>query len=268
MALSFGVVALAGWLHTWWAYVAAFVIMGAGHARLNILAHEAAHRLLFTNRRANDWAGRWLLGYPSFQAFLAYRRAHFSHHRDELGPNEPDHAFYRGYPIAPDSWRRKMRRDALGVSGYKNLRGLAQAAFKRSTEAWSIIAVQVALIAVSVVVDRPLMYLVWLASWMTLWRVSNRIRSIAEHGGMIQSGDRRLTTHVVAQSLATRAWLVPYNTGYHLAHHVDMGVPWRNLPQLHAELVDAGWVTPDLEYPGYFAFIRAATEGVPAQRGA
>jgi enoyl-CoA hydratase len=27
-----------------------------------------------------------------------------------------------------------------------------------------------------------------------------------------------------------RFWIVPYNTGWHLAHHVDMGVPWRNLP--------------------------------------
>lgn len=259
LTLSFGVVAVAGWLHTWWAYLAAFVLMGAGHARLNILGHEAAHRLLFTNRRANDWTGRWLLGYPSFQAFLAYRRAHFAHHRDELGPNEPDHAFYRGYPIARDSWRRKMRRDALGVSGYKNLRGLAQAAVKRSTEAWSIIGVQIVLIAASIVLDRPLMYVVWIGSWMTLWRVSNRIRSIAEHGGMVQSTDRRLTTHVVRQSVVTRAWLVPYNTGYHLAHHVDMGVPWRNLPRLHAELLDAGWITPDLEYSGYLAFIRAAT---------
>ena len=42
---------------------------------------------------------------------------------------------------------------------------------------------------------------------------------------------------------------VPYNTGWHLAHHVDMGVPWRNLPKLHAELVRAGWVTEELTYP-------------------
>ena len=33
--------------------------------------------------------------------------------------------------------------------------------------------------------------------------------------------------------------------GQHLAHHVDMGVPWRNLPRLHDELVRAGWVTPE-----------------------
>jgi fatty acid desaturase len=50
--------------------------------------------------------------------------------------------------------------------------------------------------------------------------------------------------------------MVPYNIGYHLSHHVDMGVPWRRLPQLHDELVAAGYVTPALEYPSYVALWR------------
>jgi hypothetical protein len=36
-----------------------------------------------------------------------------------------------------------------------------------------------------------------------------------------------------------------------------MGVPWRNLPALHHELVAAGWVVPGLEYPSYPALWRA-----------
>ena len=38
--------------------------------------------------------------------------------------------------------------------------------------------------------------------------------------------------------------------------HVDMGVPWRRLPQLHRELVAAGYVTTELEYPSYTALWR------------
>ena len=49
---------------------------------------------------------------------------------------------------------------------------------------------------------------------------------------------------------------MPYNTGWHLAHHVDMGVPWRNLPAFHRELVAAGWITPGLEHPSYTALWR------------
>ncbi|MDW3213909.1 MAG: fatty acid desaturase [Ilumatobacteraceae bacterium] len=257
---SYGVVVAAAVVDTWWSYLLAFVLMARGHVCLNILGHEAAHRLLFSNRRANDWVGRFL-AYSSYQAMLAYRRAHFAHHRDEMGPDEPDASLYAGYPIPADSWRRKLRRDAFGISAYKNFRVLFGAIRKRRSEALQIAALHLVLIGASVVFLRPFAYVVWILSWSTLWRVSNRLRSIAEHGGMMRSKDRRETTHVIHQSLLARYWMVPYHTGWHLAHHVDMGVPWRNLPALHTELVRSGWVTADIEYPSYRAFWRAASAG-------
>jgi fatty acid desaturase len=74
---------------------------------------------------------------------------------------------------------------------------------------------------------------------------------------MTRSDDRRLTTHHVRQSWLARFWMVPYHTGWHLAHHVDIGIPWRNLPKLHEELVSSGWVTEGLEYPNYRSLWRA-----------
>jgi fatty acid desaturase len=260
---SFGAVVGAAVLDTWWAYLAAFVLMARGHVCLNILAHEAAHRLLFTNRRANDLVGRFLLAYPTYQAMLVYRRAHFAHHRDEMGPDEPDLGLYAGYPIRRDSWRRKLTRDAVGISAAKNFRVLLGAVAKGRSEALQILAVHLVLIGASIASGRPFAYLVWIGSWSTLWKVSNRLRAIAEHGGMIRSRDRRETTHVIRQSRVARYWMVPYHTGWHLAHHVDMGVPWTNLPHLHDELVASGWVTPAIEYPNYRAFWRAASGGAP-----
>ena len=98
----------------------------------------------------------------------------------------------------------------------------------------------------------------WWLSWMTQWRVLNRLRAIAEHGGMEAGKDRRVTTHNVRQHWLARLWFVPYNTGWHLAHHVDMGVPWRHLPAFHEELRRAGYVTEELTYPSYLALWRAA----------
>jgi fatty acid desaturase len=164
------------------------------------------------------------------------------------------------------SWHRKLRRDATGQSAYKNLRALVRAARKRAPEAIQILVVQAVLLGVSVAAQRPLAYVVWLGSWCTLWKVSNRLRAIAEHGGMERSADRRRTTHVIRQSRLARYCMVPYNTGWHLAHHADMGVPWSNLPRFHDELVAAGWITPSLEYPSYRAFWKACSSGgdVPA----
>jgi fatty acid desaturase len=248
------------WLGHPLAYAAAFVLMGAVFARFAIIGHEAAHKLLFTNKRANDLVGRWLLAYPAFIPLEAYRRGHFAHHKDEFGPNEPDMNLYAGYPITKASFRRKLWRDARGSSGWKNLKGLL-GAFRSPTSrpmATRIALAQLPLIAVAVAVGRWWLYpLLWLGPWMTTWRVINRLRSIAEHGGMVRSKDRRLTTHNVRQSWLARFWIVPLNTGWHLAHHVDMGVPWRNLPKLHAELEAAGWVTSDITYSSYRALWRA-----------
>ena len=54
---------------------------------------------------------------------------------------------------------------------------------------------------------------------------------------------------------------LPFNTGWHLAHHADMGVPFQQLPALHDELVTAGWVTPAIEYRTYSALWKALADG-------
>ncbi|MEA3019732.1 MAG: hypothetical protein QOI47_1256 [Actinomycetota bacterium] len=243
-------------------WAAAFVLMGRTFALLGILGHEAAHRLLFTKKSINDVVGKWLLAYPGFVALDAYRRSHMAHHKDEMGPEEPDVGLYRGYPISSDSLRRKLTRDALFISGWKNLKPLVRLAWRRNPIALRIVGAQVAVLAVFTLIGRPELYLfLWLLPEMSVWRVLNRLRAIAEHGGMTRSTDRRLTTHHVRQSWLARFWIVPYNTGWHLAHHVDIGIPWRHLPQLHHELVAAGWVTPDLTYPSYLALWRKLASG-------
>ena len=86
------------WIDQWWSYLIAFVLMGPLYARFAILMHEAAHKLLFTNKRWNDWIGKWVVAYPVFTPVQLYRRVHFAHHKDEFGPDEPDMAFYSPYP--------------------------------------------------------------------------------------------------------------------------------------------------------------------------
>jgi fatty acid desaturase len=249
-------------LHNPFVAIACFIAMGPMHARFAILMHEAAHKLLFTSKRLNDWVGTWLLAYPAMVPIAIYRRSHFAHHREEFGPDEPDIAFYAGYPGRPRDLLRRLARDAVGISGWKNFKVLLKATRTKPGRAIAvpILAVQVAMFAAmwaatGVWWAYPLF---WWLPWMTQWRVLNRLRAIAEHGGMQASKDRRVTTHDVRQHWLARAWIVPYNTGWHLAHHVDMGVPWRNLPAFHAELRRAGYVPEGLTYKNYFALWRDA----------
>lgn len=237
-------------------WIPVFALMGRAHAQFASLMHEAAHRLLFRNRSLNDFAGRWLIGYVGFTNTDAYRRVHMAHHREEFGPNEPDIALYANYPISGASWRRKLVRDAVGRTGLRllrdQLRGARSEVVVVRNTLFKILAVQGVLIASAIVAGYWWVYpLFWLLPYLTVWRVINRLRSVAEHGGLMASSDRRVTTHSVQQHRAARFFLVPFNIGFHLAHHVDAGVPFRNLPKYHQMLVDSSYINVESEHSNY-----------------
>lgn len=246
--------------------IAAFVMMGRAHAQFLSLMHEAAHRLLFSNKRVNDFVGNWLLGFPSFTSTPAYRRVHMAHHRQEFGPEEPDVPLYANYPVSPASLRRKLFRDVLGVTGAKlfrtQLRGLASSDPRVRLTQQKIWGLQIILFACGIATGNAWVYpILWLAPNMTVWRVINRLRSIAEHGGMTAGADRRMSTHAVRQHWLARFFLVPYNIGFHTAHHVDAGIPFRHLPDYTRRLRDAGYITTAREFPSYRRAWRALGAG-------
>ena len=212
----------------WWAWPIAFILMGRAHAQFAAMMHEAAHRLLFTNKKWNDAVGRWALGYIGLVSTDAYRRVHMAHHRREFGPEEPDLPLYQGYPVSKESMRRKLIRDATGQTGFRLLKSqFAPGRWKNPRQRkvlTSMLAVHSVLLAASILAGQPLVYpLLWILPFLTLWRVINRFRSIAEHGGLAASSDRRITTHCVRMDPITRFFMAPYQLGYHLAHHVDSG---------------------------------------------
>ena len=260
LALPIGIAWAAAVLDRWFVWPVAVFAMGTVFVRLYILNHEAAHRLLFTNRFWNDLVGQHLIGLLAFgDGGSSYRLVHTQHHRDEFGPREPDFGLYAGYPVGRDSLRRKLVRDVTGVSGWKILRpvftGLARPGYR--ARALKTIAGQVTVFVLFAIAGHPWLYLVlWFLPWFTVWRVLNRLRALAEHAGMTRSDDRRRTTHHVAQHRPAQAVLVPFNTGYHLAHHVDSGIPFRNLPALHQALVEDGYLDGVPVHPSYRAFWR------------
>jgi len=245
-------------------WAAVFLLMGRNFANMAIIGHEASHRILLPNRRFNDFVGRWFALYPNFTAYDIYRRSHMAHHREEFGPNEPDMNFYAGFPVGAKSMARKLGRDITGITGGRNLVGFFSAfGSKRSRPiAAKIVASQMVIAGAFTLAGRPELYLfMWLLPWMTIWKVLNRLRSIAEHGGMHKSADRRETTHHVRQTLIPRFWFAPFNTGWHLAHHVDPGVPFRNLPDLQRELDQSGYMAEGLTWPSYRALWTALVKG-------
>lgn len=253
-----------------WSWPITFLLMGRAFAQFLSLMHDAAHRLLFSKKALNDFVGRWMLGYPSLTNTDGYRRVHAAHHREEFGADEPDLPLYIGYPVGHASFRRKLVRDATGQTGYKLLvqfLGGARAKDRKVRATfWKIMLVQAIMLAAAILAGHWWLYpFFWFAPYLTVWRVINRLRSVAEHGGMGASPDRRNTTHTVRQHPLARFMVVPYRIGLHLAHHVDSGIPFRNLPLLHEALLEAGYIDDSIEYRSYPAIwgaLRAEPAGV------
>lgn len=261
-AQNIGILFTAAMLNHPITWVVAFLLMGRMHAQFLSLMHEAAHRLLFSHKATNDFVGNWLLGYPVMTSTQAYRRVHMAHHKREFGPNEPDVALYAHYPVTIASLRRKLWRDATAQTGFKLLRhqlkGLGSPDSRVRHTLIKMLVLQVAIASVFTVVGYWWMYpVMWVLPYLTTWRVINRLRSIAEHGGMREDDDRRYTTHSVRQHWFARFFMVPYNIGFHIAHHVDAGIPFRQLPKYHRALHESNYLDANFEYPSYRALWRA-----------
>lgn len=264
-ALPVLVVGAVIWADSWLATLLAVPAMATIQNRFFILHHEAAHRLLLSNRRLNDLLGITVIGWASFGTGTHhYRRGHANHHRDEFGPKEPDFLLYSFYPISRASMLRKLRRDATGVSAWRIVKPRFTGLAKRDYLGLSLrfFAGQAVVFALFALAGKPLLYLVlWVLPYATIYQLMNRLRAIAEHGGMTRSPDRRDTTHHVRQSRLTATLLVPLGVGYHVAHHVDSGIPFRNLPKLHDMLVADGYLIQETVWPNYRTLWKALAAG-------
>ncbi|MEL6983860.1 MAG: fatty acid desaturase, partial [Actinomycetota bacterium] len=199
-----GIIAVDHWL----AIVPGVFLMAVLQNRLFLLHHEGSHRLLFSSRRWNDLVGVTLCGWLAFgTGSHSYRRSHTNHHRDEFGPKEPDFLLYSLYPISRESMRRKFVRDVTGVSAYRILKPRLTGLFNRKywKNSARFLLGQVAVFSLFALAGRPWLYLfLWVLPYVSVYQVLNRLRAIAEHGGLTRSSDRRVTSHHIRQSWLAR----------------------------------------------------------------
>src|SRR5258708_13249723 len=63
---TIAIVVLAVRFDNWFVWIAAFILMARAHAQFAALMHEAAHPLLFRNRKLNAFVGRCMPRFPPF----------------------------------------------------------------------------------------------------------------------------------------------------------------------------------------------------------
>ena len=97
----------------------ALVLVGGRQLGLSILMHEAAHGLLHSKRKINNFAGQWLTGSATGSDLHSYRAYHLTHHRFTQQSEDPDLGLSAAFPTSKASMQRKVIRDLTGQTFFK-----------------------------------------------------------------------------------------------------------------------------------------------------
>ena len=235
-------------------FLLAVVIIGSRQFALAVLAHDAAHNLLFSNNKVNDWVGQWFCAYPIFQDNRVYRPYHLKHHRHTETEDDPDLILSAPFPITKKSFMRKVLRDLTGITGFRRYGGSLYSIFTTQGETLFIKASKtsnklygflvsnfVIFILISTTMHWSLFFLLWWLPSFTYYSLIIRIRNISEHA--VTPGNNCFdNTRTTKSTVLTRFLMVPHNVNYHLEHHLFTRCPWYNLPMAHKMLINNGYL--------------------------
>ena len=255
------IAALAYWPNVLVTFLAILVIGTRQHA-LFVIAHDAAHYLLYERRWLNDAVGRACAMLQGL-SMCTYRVIHRMHHNNLYGALDPDTALHGGYPRGKGYLIRKLLKDLTGLTAWKTyayflggapalntqtnvaLRPLDDTSQKLRREARAdrnaVIFFHLAALGLFSWSGYLLQYLVlWVVPLVTVVQAILRLRAIAEHGATTDFSSP-LTAARTNLAPAWVEWLIfPHQVNYHVEHHLYASVPHYRLRELHREMVARG----------------------------
>jgi fatty acid desaturase len=230
-----------------------YFLMTCALVGLSILMHESNHNLLFRNKFLNRWAGL-VCGLPSLISVTAYRTLHLAHHANTGTPKDPDNMensvpkalpmvlfFYLFLLIGAYLYLGHLVKTSLTLADARSRR-------KILVEYALILATFTALFWL---LPFQVMLHVWLIPLLIAAQLTN-VRGLAEHG--LATSDNVFTETRTVRSNRFVSFMMN-NLNYHLDHHLFPGVPWYNLPKLHAILREEYLAAGSSIYPSYTAFL-------------
>ncbi|MDJ0839301.1 MAG: fatty acid desaturase family protein [Acidobacteriota bacterium] len=246
--------------------VFALIILGGQHLALAILMHESGHRSLFRTPGLNDFFGHWFCAAPTWNKLAEYRKHHQTHHAFTNTEKDVDLGLVTPFPVSRLSMMRKLARDLIGVTAVKRI--VAQLAMdfglitytashgaKRIDQTnrsfWDVLALgaknlfpvvltNAVLFGILALAGEPLLYLLWVAAYMTTYSLFLRIRAIAEHACTDMDPNPLRNTRTTRAGWLSRFTVAPHHVNYHLEHHLLPTVPHYRLAAMHRMLRENG----------------------------
>ncbi|TYQ28240.1 fatty acid desaturase [Pseudanabaena sp. UWO311] len=227
----------------WYIALPALVLYGFSFAIMFAPLHEASHRTVFTNNRANDVLC-WFAGLLSFYNSTFYRLYHKWHHRytqildkdPELSDRKPTNL--KEYIIEISGitwWIGKFRRHFLTAIG--NLENCpfipesSRAEVIRSNRLQLL--VYAVAIAISIYFQQPWFITYWMLP-LAVGQPILRFLLLAEHTDRPNT-DNMLANTRTTLTLAPLRFLI-WNISYHAEHHLYASIPFHQLGAAHAKL--------------------------------
>jgi fatty acid desaturase len=236
-----------------WAYLLAFVIVGARAEALYILQHECMHSLLFSRRSLNQAVGLGLSGLLGTRLFEG-RRVHFKHHR-EVGEATDPNEMWHGIESRAPGWPalrffivqlcggrlvtslRQLRPARPAVTAEPERPDAALPARQRRQDLAALGGSQLAVLAFFWLASAPWVYVAfYLAPLVTLTSLFEALRSFSEHvlpGATATSVPERHRLYFMDASRAELFFISALHFNYHHLHHLYPSVVTFKLRALH-----------------------------------
>lgn len=251
----------------------------AFHALLN-LWHEASHALVFRERWANEFLGRWILGPLVLGDFETYRKRHWDHHRF-VGQDDDTKDAYRldlsgarlvrfliGCLTLREAIQKLRSTGGTSQTGPGDPMWLGRAALIQALLVASLFAVALSggrgfgAAVVATALAWGFVFFYGMAS-VTLFVAT--LRTLAEHGlfddGSARSGNAALRNFAVGP--IERLFLGAYGFAEHATHHREPAIPCYHLPEATDRLLAEGADELRRQRGGYRARLTAAFQGRP-----
>jgi fatty acid desaturase len=244
----------------------ALMLYGFSFAIMFAPLHEASHRTVFTNNRANDVLC-WFAGLLSFYNSTFYRLYHKWHHRytqlpdkdPELSDCKPTNLKEYITEISGITWWiGKFRRHFLTAIG--NLENCpfipesSRAEVIRSSRLQLL--VYAVAIAISIYFQQPWFITFWMLP-LAIGQPILRFLLLAEHTDRPNT-DNMLANTRTTLTLAPLRFLI-WNISYHAEHHLYASIPFHQLGAAHAKLsshfecVENGYINVHRQIIGNFS---------------
>lgn len=252
-AIIFAAIGAAMLARNWLVDAAAILVIAARQQAFGVLLHEAAHFRLFRNRALNDLASDLFCALPIGLLTQRYRADHLRHHIEPNGPRDP---YWLQMLRNPRGWEWPKSPRAAAAVVLRDLAGPSVIDFFTEWASWgpwanhfsrrdhpsrltwaSRCRVYAYYLLVGAATIRFGLYrelfLLWLLPTATVSQALFRIRSLAEHRGLLGDPGNDRTRNVISSPIE-RFFVAPLNVNHHLTHHIYPAVPWYHLPELTA----------------------------------